>query len=85
MPLSVTIRIAKEKGFSEPDPRVDLSGIDVVRKILILAREAGYSIEKKMLLLINSFRKSVLKATLKAFTRRSGDMMMNLNGNETCW
>jgi len=47
MPLSETIRLAKEKGISEPDPRIDLSGIDVVRKILILAREAGYSIEKE--------------------------------------
>jgi len=47
MPLSKAIRLAREKGFSEPDPRVDLSGIDVVRKILILSREAGYQIEKE--------------------------------------
>ena len=47
MPLSQAIRKAKEKGFSEPDPRIDLSGTDVVRKILILAREAGYRIEQK--------------------------------------
>jgi aspartokinase/homoserine dehydrogenase 1 len=47
MPLSSAIRIAKEKGISEPDPRIDLSGIDVVRKILILSREAGYAIEKE--------------------------------------
>ncbi len=46
MPLSNAIRKAREKGYSEPDPRVDLSGTDVVRKILILAREAGYPIEK---------------------------------------
>jgi aspartokinase/homoserine dehydrogenase 1 len=46
MPLSSAIRKAREKGYSEPDPRVDLSGTDVVRKILILAREAGYTIEK---------------------------------------
>lgn len=47
MPLSRTIRTAKEKGISEPDPRIDLSGTDVVRKILILAREAGYRIEQE--------------------------------------
>jgi aspartokinase/homoserine dehydrogenase 1 len=46
MPLSSAIIKAREKGYSEPDPRVDLSGTDVVRKILILAREAGYAIEK---------------------------------------
>ena len=47
MPLSHAIRKAREKGYSEPDPRVDLSGKDVVRKILILAREAGYHIEEE--------------------------------------
>jgi bifunctional aspartokinase / homoserine dehydrogenase 1 len=47
MPLSSAIRKAKEKGYSEPDPRLDLSGRDVVRKILILAREAGYQIERE--------------------------------------
>jgi len=47
VPLSSAIRKAREKGYSEPDPRVDLSGTDVVRKILILAREAGYKIEKE--------------------------------------
>jgi aspartokinase/homoserine dehydrogenase 1 len=46
MPLSAAIKKAREKGYSEPDPRIDLSGTDVIRKILILAREAGYQIEK---------------------------------------
>lgn len=44
--LSQTIRMAKEEGFSEPDPRIDLSGKDVIRKLVILAREAGYRLEQ---------------------------------------
>jgi aspartokinase/homoserine dehydrogenase 1 len=39
--------LAKEAGFSEPDPRIDLSGKDVIRKLVILAREAGYQVEQK--------------------------------------
>ena len=47
VPLSHTVRLAQEKGYSEPDPRIDLSGKDVIRKLVILAREAGYSIEQE--------------------------------------
>ncbi|MDR2938138.1 MAG: bifunctional aspartate kinase/homoserine dehydrogenase I, partial [Prevotellaceae bacterium] len=44
--MSQAIQQAKEKGYSEPDPRIDLSGVDVLRKILILSRECGYALEK---------------------------------------
>ena len=47
IPFSQTVRMAKEQGFSEPDPRVDLSGKDVIRKLVILAREAGYKVNQE--------------------------------------
>ncbi len=43
--FSDVVRAAQEAGFTEPDPRIDLSGVDVMRKILILARESGYKME----------------------------------------
>lgn len=46
VPFSETVRMAKENGYSEPDPRLDLSGIDVIRKLVILTREAGYRVEQ---------------------------------------
>lgn len=47
IPLSETVRQAKEKGYSEPDPRIDLCGKDVIRKLVILTREAGYQVEQE--------------------------------------
>lgn len=47
IPMSQTIRMAKEQGFAEPDPRIDLSGVDVARKLLILIRESGYQFDMK--------------------------------------
>lgn len=47
VPMSKAIRMAQEAGYSEPDPRLDLNGLDVVRKLVILAREAGYRVEQQ--------------------------------------
>lgn len=44
--FSECVRQAKEQGYSEPDPRIDLSGKDVIRKIVILSRVAGYKISQ---------------------------------------
>jgi len=47
IPLSKSIKMAQEARYSEPDPRIDLSGKDVIRKLVILAREAGYHVEQE--------------------------------------
>lgn len=64
-PFSVAVKHAQEQGYSEPDPRIDLSGTDVVRKLVILTREAGYKIEfddvERQLFIPESFFNSTLE------------------------
>ena len=67
LPLSKAIRKAREVGYSEPDPRVDLSGTDVVRKILILAREAGYRLEKEDVVVEKFLPEECFKGDLNNF------------------
>lgn len=66
VPFSRTIRMAQEERYSEPDPRIDLSGKDVIRKLVILAREAGYVLEQadveKHLFVPNDFFEGSLEA-----------------------
>ena len=47
IPFSKTVKMAQEAGFAEPDPRIDLSGKDVIRKLVILSREAGYKVNQE--------------------------------------
>jgi aspartokinase/homoserine dehydrogenase 1 len=47
VPMSKAIKMACEAGYAEPDPRIDLSGRDVTRKLVILAREAGYAVSQE--------------------------------------
>ena len=70
IPFSKAIQMAKESGYSEPDPRIDLCGKDVIRKLVILAREAGYRVEqsdvKRNLFIPESF----FEGTLDDFWRQ---------------
>jgi aspartokinase/homoserine dehydrogenase 1 len=74
VPFSKTIRMAKEKGYSEPDPRIDLSGIDVIRKLVILARESGYPIEKEDVTNIPFIPQKYFESSMDEFWNRISEM-----------
>ena len=61
--FSEVVREAKEKGFTEPDPRDDLNGMDVARKILILSREVGLEIEPEEITITQILPDSCLQAS----------------------
>ncbi len=65
--FSQAVKMAKEKGFSEPDPRIDLSGVDVMRKLLILSREAGYPVEEPDVKIKRFLPDSVFQGSLDEF------------------
>lgn len=67
IPMSKAVQLAKEKGFSEPDPRIDLGGIDVIRKLLILARESGYPLERSDIKTDTFLPEECFKGTLDDF------------------
>ncbi len=70
VPFSEAIRLAKEKGYSEPDPRIDLSGKDVLRKLVILARESGYRLEQADVSADDFVPKDMLEGSLEDFWKK---------------
>lgn len=69
IPMSKAIELAVEKGYCEPDPRVDLSGHDVVKKIVILARESGYEIETSQVDLTPLLPQELFDGSIAEFKR----------------
>ncbi len=67
IPFSRAVRMAQEAGYSEPDPRIDLSGRDVVRKIVILAREAGYRVEVENVQMNSFIPQALFEESASAF------------------
>ena len=65
--LSQAVQLAMDNGYAEPDPRVDLSGADVRRKLLILAREAGYGFETDQISIVRFLPDSCFSGTLDDF------------------
>jgi aspartokinase/homoserine dehydrogenase 1 len=59
-----------EKGYSEPDPRLDLSGTDVVRKLIILSRESGYPAEKEDVMIQTFLSADCFEGTLDDFWKK---------------
>jgi aspartokinase/homoserine dehydrogenase 1 len=81
VPLSKTIRMAKEEGYSEPDPRIDLSGVDVARKILILARESGYPIEMDAIKINRFVPNSYFEGSLDDFWKAIPELDLEFEKN----
>ncbi|MBL7006505.1 MAG: bifunctional aspartate kinase/homoserine dehydrogenase I, partial [Spirochaetia bacterium] len=67
VPFSKLVREAKELGFTEPDPRDDLSGMDIVRKAVILAREIGIEIEIEDVPVLNLIPEELRSASIDEF------------------
>ena len=70
IPFSKTVKMAQEQGFSEPDPRIDLSGKDVIRKLVILSREAGYKVNQEDVEAHLFIPEDFFKCSMEEFWRR---------------
>ncbi len=66
-PFADVVKQAQDEGYTEPDPRLDLSGTDVMRKILILAREAGVQMEMEQITCNGFLPESCMKGSVADF------------------
>lgn len=66
-PFSLVVRQAQAEGYTEPDPRLDLSGTDVMRKIMILARESGEKLEMEDIVNNSFLPESCMKGSVEDF------------------
>lgn len=71
VPFSDLVEQAWQQGLTEPDPRIDLSGQDVMRKLIILAREAGYDIEPEQVRVESLVPAQAQSGSLEAFFENS--------------
>ncbi|MGE4586046.1 MAG: bifunctional aspartate kinase/homoserine dehydrogenase I [Mangrovibacterium sp.] len=92
VPFSKTIRLAKEQGYSEPDPRIDLSGTDVVRKLMILVRESGYRIEREDVQVSKFIPDELFTGSIEDFWEKIGSLdeefetrRRELEAQGKCW
>lgn len=81
VPLSQTIRMAKEQGYAEPDPRIDLSGVDVARKLLILVRESGHQFDMKDIKINTFIPEKYFEGSVDDFWKRIPEMDAEFEAN----
>ena len=74
VPFSTLVKKARDMGFTEPDPRDDLSGMDVARKTVILARELGYKAEVEDLEIRNLVPPALRDVSKEEFLERINEM-----------
>ncbi|MBC6942327.1 MAG: homoserine dehydrogenase [Xanthomonadales bacterium] len=73
-PFSELLREARERGYTEPDPRLDLGGADVARKLLILARAAGHALDAHEVAIEGVVPAALATVTLDEFLARLGEL-----------
>lgn len=81
VPLSRAILMAQEAGYTEPDPRIDLSGKDVIRKLVILAREAGYKVDQTDVVRNLFVPEKYFEGTIEQFSKTSSRSTASLNAS----